>query len=255
MYYELYIDQFAAEQFLIGYLLLSVCVRLQRRKVSKIRIAAGSLGNTVLSVLSVCIGRPHGALAGIFLAGMIVFGMRPLFQFWKDLRMLLFLTVCFAGSLELILGMIPVSAAAGSIAAVFLVRKGWEIHRRQGDVQGQLLKVKLYQKEQILCLQAIWDTGNQLQEPFTGKPVSIVEESAAKGLLKEGWEMEKGYFLIPYHSLGTRKSWMRGITIDKLEVLLEDQTIQVKRPVLGLYKGKVSSAGRYQVILHPDHMK
>ena len=65
---------------------------------------------------------------------------------------------------------------------------------------------------------------------------------------------ERGCYLIPYHSLGTEKSWMHGVMIDKLEIVREKTVLSVKKPMIGLYEGAVSSTQRYQVILHPEHL-
>ena len=46
---------------------------------------------------------------------------------------------------------------------------------------------------------------------------------------------------------------MRGVTIDSMTVELSEGTAVIKRPVLAIYDGQVSTGGRFQVILHPLH--
>lgn len=253
VYYEFYIDQFAAEQVFTGYLLLAVCVRLRRREVSWKRIAAGSVVNAVFAAAFVCMGIPQGAIAGMIAAGVIVFGGKQIRPFVEDLLMLLFVTMCFAGVLELVLALVPLPVSIGSAAAAGVLQKGWKTFAEKRRLDGRLLSVRLSFGECTKELTAIWDTGNQLTEPLTGGPVSIVEAEAVSELLGENWEMRRGFFMIPYHSLGTEKSWMRGVAIDRLEVLLDGEKITVERPVFALYEGKVSSTEHYQVILHPKH--
>ena len=254
MYYEFYIDQFAVEQVLTGYLLLAVCVRLRRREISWKRIAAGSVVNAVITAAFVCMGIPQGAIAGMVAAGVIVFWGKQIRLFVEDLLMLLFVTMCFAGVLELVLALVPLPVSIGSATAAAVLQKGWKTFAEKRRLDGRLLSVRLSFGECTKELTAIWDTGNQLTEPLTGQPVSIVETGAARELLGENWEMRRGFFMIPYHSLGTEKSWMRGVAIDRLEVLLDGEKITVERPVFALYEGKVSSTERYQVILHPKHI-
>ena len=88
---------------------------------------------------------------------------------------------------------------------------------------------------------------------MTGNAVSILASSEAKKLLEEGWERERGFFLIPYHSLGRERAWMRGVSIDDMKVEQEGRITEAKHVVLAIYEGQISSAGRYQMILHPEH--
>lgn len=254
MYYEFYIDQFAVEQILTGYLLLAVCVRLRRREISWKRIAAGSVVNAAFAAAFVCMGIPQAAIAGMVAAGAVVFGRQTIHCFLEDLLMLLFVTMCFAGVLEMVLALTPLPVSIGSVAAAAAWQKGWQRFVEKKRLDGRLLKVRLSFGKETKELWAIWDTGNQLTEPLTGQPVSIVEAGEARELLGADWELRRGFFMIPYHSLGTEKSWMQGVAIDRLEVLLDGEKITAERPVFALYEGKVSSTGRYQVILHPKHI-
>ena len=99
------------------------------------------------------------------------------------------------------------------------------------------------------------DTGNRLQEPLTGRAVSIVEAAAARRLLGETWEQRRGFYLIPYHSIGTSQGWLRGVTIDSMAVKLPGGTAVIKRPVMAIYEGQVSTREQFQMILHPLHTR
>lgn len=264
VYYEFYIDQFIAEQLLTGYLLLSVSVRLQKKEVSRKKIAAGSIADAVLEAVFICLGIPGGGLAGMLTAGLIVFwrrekhgltisGRSRVYCLAVDMISLLFVTVCFGGTLELLLSLLPLPAVFGSLAASLLIKKGWQHFCRNGLEHETFLSVRLYWQDRKETFQAIRDTGNQLTEPLTKVPVSIVDADAADRLLGKEWEQRRGFYMIPYHSLGTEKSWMRGVKIDRLEILSGDQKAVIEHPVLALYDGKVSSGNRYQVILHPQH--
>lgn len=255
MYYEIYIDQFAAEQFLISVLLLSICMRLQRRKVSWKRIAAGSLLNTVIAVLSICTGHFYSTGIGILAAGAAVFPIRPIRSFGKALLMLLFVTAVFFGVLNILTELLLLPVSIGSIGTFLIVKAVLMLFFKNRVWDGRLMEVHLCWENQKKVQKAIWDTGNQLTEPLTGVPVSIMEKETAYSLLGENWESRRGFYLIPYHSLGTRKSWMRGVALDALEVVTDGKTITVEHPVFAIYDGKVSSTGSYQVILHPKHSR
>lgn len=253
MYYEIYIDQFFVEQLLTGYILLCLCLKLQGRTISRGRIAAGSIANAVWATVCILQGALDGIVFGIAAAGLAVFPKKTAKQFAKDLLRLLFVTICFSGTLELLMELCSVPVAAGGAAAGVAVRYGWKLYEQKKPAAGRRIEVHLYWKNQKEQLWAIWDTGNQLTEPLTGQPVSIIEKQAAERLLGEHWQERRGFYMIPYHSLGTNKSWMQGVAIDAMEVVQNGTIFTVKRPVLAIYEGQVSSTKRYQVILHPKH--
>lgn len=253
MYYEIYIDQFFMEQLLTGYILLWLCLRLQKRTLSWGRLAAGSIGNAVWATGCILHGALKAAALGIFAAGLAVFPKKTVKQFGKDLFMLLFVTICFSGTLELLLELCSVPIAAGGAAAGAAVRYGWKLYETKKPGAGRLLEVHLYWQDQKEELWAIWDTGNQLTEPLTGQPVSIMEKQVADRLLGEHWQERRGFYMIPYHSLGTNKGWMQGVAIDAMEVVQNGTSFTIKKPVLAIYEGQVSSTRQYQVILHPKH--
>ncbi len=255
MYYECYIDQFIAEQLLTGFLLLRVTVRLLKEEVSWKRIAAGSAVNACLMAAFLCLGIPYPGIAGMAAAGAAVFFGKRKHVFFKNVAALLFVTLCFGGAAEVLLSLLPLPAVFGWLCAAETVQAGWKLLCRRREEKENHLTVRLYWQERSETLRAIRDTGNQLTEPLSGAPVSIVRLDAVKTLLGEGWECRRGFYMVPYHSLGTEKSWMRAVAFDRMEILEEHRVIMVSHPVVAFYDGKVSAGDGYQMILHPQHCR
>ena len=75
-------------------------------------------------------------------------------------------------------------------------------------------------------IRLLLDTGNLLREPYTARPVMIVEKSALKGMfdndvldeLREIFDGKRnipsGMFLIPYKSIGNRCGFLLGVRPD-----------------------------------------
>lgn len=107
--------------------------------------------------------------------------------------------------------------------------------------------------KQIHC-KGLWDTGNSLYDPISQRPVLILEK---KELIRNRVEIkQQQYRIIPYHSIGRRKDFLEGFIAN--EVCLTDigelgelQRMRRQNVVIGIYDGKLSKDGAYQMILHP----
>lgn len=252
MYYEFYIDQFAAEHILSGCLLLMITARVLKRKVPRIRIVTGSIVQTAIVILFLFAEVSWGYVFALAAAGIVTFGKKEKGLLLRVIGTLFAVTICFGGILEVLMNVMHVPAVVGMTAAAAVLYAAIWLQERKHRA-GVSAAVTLRRGEKTIHVQALVDTGNHLREPLTGSAVSILASSEAKKLLEEGWEQEKGFFLIPYHSLGRERAWMRGVSIDEMKVEQDNRITEVKRVVLAIYEGQISSAGRYQMILHPEH--
>lgn len=89
-------------------------------------------------------------------------------------------------------------------AALWLVER---VLRRRAPVQHSFT-VTVYREGQAATLSCLYDSGNHLTEPFSGRPVLVAERAAlaALGQLPQGAEQLSragpGWRLIPFESLG-----------------------------------------------------
>lgn len=233
--------------------MIAAAAAFGRLKLSRMRTAAASAANAAAVTLLVCLGLPGWYFLGLLLAGGIAFAGKGREEFLRGLFFLLLAGVCFGGILEALTGMLGLPLMAGTVLAVLLLRFAGRILTRQKALRDNLVTVRLQWEERTETLCGMIDTGNRLKEPLTGRPVSIVDAAPALRLLGETWEERRGFYLIPYHSIGTGKGWLRAVTIDCMTVELSEGTAVIKRPILAIYDGKVSAGGAFQLILHPMH--
>lgn len=111
-----------------------------------------------------------------------------------------------------------------------------------------LYEIRIVKADNEVQTTALCDTGNSLREPYTKKPVSVLQYDVIEEVLTEN----EHYTLIPFHSVGKSNGMLVGITADYMEVKNEKESITIANPVLGLYKGKFSGKGHYKMLLNPD---
>ncbi len=257
MYFEFYIDQFFVEQFITEYLLLSLAGMLCRGSPAWSRLLSGSLAGAAGMTIFVCMGRPCLYFLSFLTAAALALWRRELRREWRYNRncmlWLLAVTICFGGVFTALRQLLPfpVMTCAGLAFAVSYVVLRSVTH--QFRTAEQQTVVTLFWEGRSVVLDGFLDTGNQLTEPVTGYPVSVASQEALAGLLTEAWEEKRGFCLIPYHSLGASDGWMRGVTLDEMQVTMRKKCKVISRPLIALYDGQVSARREYQILLHPEH--
>lgn len=252
MFYEFYIDQFTAEHLLSGYLLLLSAASAAGQKKSFRRLLTGDLVGVLTMLLLVCSGIRGWYFSGMLVAGLTVFGEKNLKRTVRHLILLILVTFCFSGFLHGIVQISGLTGAAAMSTAGVLMYHGirWKKEKEYTEV---ICSVCLKWKDKSCRIQALLDTGNNLREPLTGRPVSILEQREAEKLLGNVWEQRKGFYLIPYHSLGTEKAWMKAVTVDRMQIEYAGKSVMVESPVIALYQGNIGK--NCQMILHCEHVR
>lgn len=143
--------------------------------------------------------------------------------------------------------MAQIAAAAVVVAtAVFL-----SVYR---DLAGRrnIYEVRLNENGEEIAVKALFDTGNALCDPLSGRPVSVMEDS---GKVRE-WmaRYPQKYRAIPYRSVGNEHGILEGIVIDELVIKKEDGQVVRKGTVVALYGGKLSKNGDFKMILNHSLM-
>ena len=114
--------------------------------------------------------------------------------------------------------------------------------------QRHIYEVILTENGEDVVVRALFDTGNLLADPVTGKPVSIIEETEE---IKQ-WmtRYPHKYKIIPYQSIGKEHGILEGIVVDELMIQKEKEQVVKKETIVALYKGKLSKDGAFQMILN-----
>lgn len=265
MYIELYLDILFFLNFFLNYLLLRSVQVLTGKPSKRVRCmlgsAVGAFGvctfvclpihityvnllpvHVVTSTLMVKIGckikdaKDLGkSVAALYFTGFLWGGMFLFLYQNREvirLRTFLFLSVLFYELLVWSVGMF----------------------RRQQKHRERYCEVTLYVKEKSKKVRGLYDTGNQLTDPFSKCPVSVVDEQILQELFREsGVKMEelKPHY-IPYRAVGTAKGALLTVTVDAMEIQMRGQSCRIVRPVLAVSKESVSFTRHYQLILNPD---
>ncbi|KUG03571.1 sporulation sigma-e factor processing peptidase (spoiiga) [hydrocarbon metagenome] len=134
-----------------------------------------------------------------------------------------------------------------------------------------LLKFRVEMKfEQKTCTgKGFLDTGNSLRDPLTNKPVIIAEYDFLKhclpgdvqkamesnndedrmldDLIVSSWS--RRLRLIPFTSIGKSNGMLVGMRADEVKVDLGKNHPLYKNMVIGIYKGKLTSQNKYQMLV------
>lgn len=150
---------------------------------------------------------------------------------------------------------------------------------------GQILQKRLVQNlfrvpvkvlfgESEVRVEALIDTGNQLHDPLSHKPVMVMEYSALKSLFPQEVQsaFEKGgdpdlmlvldslsqttwftrFRVIPFTSLGRENGLLIGFRPDRVEVYNGGSLVCTRNVIVGVYHQELSPEGTYRALLHPD---
>ena len=249
-----YIDELAALNFTVDYLLLSAAAALSSVYASRLRRMAGALVGAAYACLAFFLPRPllagwagKSACAGIMV--LCAFG----YENWRRFaRRCLMLSVCgalFAGFALLLGGaqrvrggtlyadMPGIVVLALCTCAYILVE--WILHfsRRTGEDAPDLVRIEIEVDGKRASFSAMRDTGNRLRDPLGGEQVLVCELSALEGVLParvyaclsenpDGAEAvralagigERRWRLVPFRTLGQTHGLLPAFAPEKLFV-------------------------------------
>lgn len=282
-------------------ILLATCI-IVKRKIRPWRLTAGALfGATYALVMFV----PHGALfttwIGKALASLlmvlIVLPYRNLLELARNTAVLYAVTFLMAGAVLAMHFAVPaMTLASGTIVhggrVAFATSLGgmaivvgvpislWLLHmavgraRRVKNMASSLCEVRAVVGGQAVEFTGLLDTGNQLRDPLSQRPVTLLDADifkklmpAAVGVLLEApgdlmTRLSKiGHLgataptlsLVPYRGAGGAETVTVAVKPDRVELRLPDGSVRVAGPCLLAYHARpLSGDGRFQAILHPD---
>ena len=128
--------------------------------------------------------------------------------------------------------------------------------------------IKIDINEKSLYTNAIIDTGNFLREPITKAPVIVLEKNELINIVPDyilnnldkiiiGKNLDLGEYaskirIIPFTSLGRENGILLGIKADKVLVEVEENSINIKNIIIGIYNGILSKNGKYHALIGLD---
>lgn len=250
--YEVYVDVYFVENVLLDMLvLLSVAFLIRKRPVLWRFFAASVLGGAG-AVLILWSGLGYGM---VYVLAVLVLDMAMCLLLFADISQIFVQVIYFhglgfvytkIGSCMAALGIGQyerIAASALFVSAVFFV----------GAYKKKLEKQRLYTVHIVeggkqLDFQALFDTGNSLTDPYTGKPVSIVEEN--EDILCWLHAKPQKYRIIPFRSIGKKNGILEGTEVEELIICSREGQKIEKDAVIAVYKGSLSGDGSFQMILN-----
>lgn len=162
----------------------------------------------------------------------------------------------------------------GVVMAGILARRGAALVRRGWKKENFLLQVEVFAAGRSCLISALIDTGNDLVEPVSGKPVIVAQYKSLQGLLPQGlrllWQRsageepaqlmqaaaglaggwEKRLRLIPFASIGKNHGMLLGFQPDKI-IIYGEHKLETREAIVGLYATELGK-GEYQAIINPS---
>jgi len=127
-----------------------------------------------------------------------------------------------------------------------------------------------------ILLEALIDTGNELRDPLSQKPVMIVEYEAIKNILPKDFRYRFEKYaatditkvveparvpswltrvrLIPFNSIGKHHGMLLGFKPDMV-VMFSQEKVITKDVIVCLYHKPLSSRGSYRAVLNPEMLE
>ena len=262
MYYELYMDVFFLENFMMDYLMLITVRRILHCGSARWRILLGSFLGSLLTCIGILLpggNTFYGVLKwswlylGVSVIMIVVgLGIRKLRPFLRAMVVLMITGILLGG----VMGMLKPFFRRG-LGLFFLltvicyqVLKGIvKVMEHFRNMQSIKYMVTLCMKDKSCCINAIVDTGNLLHDPVTGKPVHIVTRRCV--LRTWGNQPASGIRYVPFTSLGKENGMLPVIEMDWMYVQGENG-FRIEKPLIGISSGSSAFGEEYEMILSSE---
>lgn len=275
--YIVYLDVFFMINFIMDYMIILITSRIAKVKKKRIRQLAGAGCGALYSVIVIKPLTNHLfkiTLVNILIAAVMVlisFGFTSASVYIKNVFLLFVVSFTMSGIINYlyystIIGKYVRNVLSGNsnkvvnarkfilvsilayillsaiVRIIFSVRKDMELY----------YDVKITFRGKSVVVRGLYDTGNGLTEPVSGKMVHIAEYKILKPLLEGDEKAKENIYVIPFHSIGEEDGIMYGIRMDEMVVLVDDEPKFLYNPIIGIYTGNVSKRGNYSVILNRE---
>mgnify|MGYP005755611253 CR=1 FL=1 len=293
MQIEVYVDILFLINFIMVYFIFFIVNKLIKSKISLKRLAFSSFFATLLYILTI-IFIPFSNILSIFIVSFIfiisiIIGFKPktIKYFFKIFLLVNITSFCIGGGsialfyyinlnsvlnnlLDFTIQHFPLKILIISIISAYIIIKLFLSWYKKIFIKKQsFYNITLYKNNTNVSLNALLDTGNNLKEPITKKPVIIAEFIAIKPILpeklkiifyeKQEDDLNKLLTLdntadirfIPFKSIGKKSGLLIGIKIDKLEIHTENKII-LKDAIVAISNFNLSNDNFYNALLNPE---
>ena len=194
----------------------------------------GGLG-IAASMVRICFGRNRQLFGrGVYLllvctlttGGLLVWLQRALPVFFRKYSVLVILS--------------------GASILYFAVRSFTLRYRRNSK---RIVSVRLVMQGRVYEAKGLFDTGNSLREPISGKPVCVLDRQLAQKI-EETIPIQK-IVMIPFHTVGKDEGVLYGARFDSLQV--EDgRCTAIPDAIVAFSHRNFAESEKFQILLHPE---
>ncbi len=275
--YVVYLDVFFMINFIMDYLIIIITSKIAGVKNKRIRKIAGATFGALYSVIIIKPLINHllrVTLINLAVAAVMVlisFGFICIGVYIKNVILLFLVSFAMSGIINYlyyttIIGKYMRSVLCGDSNKVVNARKFIFVSLLAYVLLNLAVKLVLFirkdaqlyydakitYKGKSVVVRALFDTGNGLCDPISGKMVHIAEYKILKPLLEGDEKAKENICVIPFHSIGKDDGVMYGIRMDEMVVLVDGEPKFLYSPIIGIYVGNISKQGKYSVILNRD---
>lgn len=273
----IYADVIFAINFVSAYIMLYILGKIINRVTpKKKRLLLASAFGAISSVAVFCMESPAWCMYTIRIISVFAMIFIAFFEFRKRLihQFAWFLMLCgiLMISMTFIAGMLGKTVGIVSKAGVlyFDISPGVFLLSFAGAYGVMILFIKLFKNRKnkryyrmtvthnnkSVSVTALFDSGNLLKEPITGKPVSILEWEKAKMLFNNNYVFsdlgnhieEMRLWLIPFNSLGNPSGMLFGFLADSIYIPEEKKTID--KTFIAVYESRLSKNEEYHALIN-----
>lgn len=283
--YEVYVDVLFGNCLVMNYLILTVTGIFLKRSATRFRRILVSVLCTGICLACLLSEIPEGLKTVLgfgvseILALTLTFHVKAGDGLLNGVICMYLLTFLYGGCLSFGENRIPYLKEHGytmpvlliaGIVCYELVRSVYRRAEKSREKREKLYRVRFEWKGKEYSCIGLYDTGNQLYEPIRKLPVCVLNREILPAEAENCPDA-----VVPFHSLGCQNGLLYGVFVEKFRVspfirtqcgadeekqALKDgksgsdthSTNTEKRVLLGMYRGQVSKAGEYQMILHPE---
>ena len=280
----LYIDIIFLENLIMNYVILLSTGIINKEKNNKLMLIISSIIGSVYSIMECIleIDMYSNQMLKIILSISMVyvaFKASNIKKFIKQLIIFYLTSFTFGGCAFFLLYYIKPEqiitdsgryilkiVVLGAILGFFILHTALKIVKSKVDKKVTIKLIKIIYNNKSHIVKAMLDTGNLLCDPITKVPVVIVERDKLKNILPQqilninekeiisynfnylDEEIQTRLKIIPFKSIGNENGILIGFKPDYLEIEYEDEIINIKDAIIGIYENKLSKSDRYSAI-------
>lgn len=258
--YEVYIDIYFIQNVMMDMQLLILVLLLLKERIRWKRLAAASLAGGAGAVLILVSGIRFGVLYVLSVLALdavmvLICICHPAacnkIPFWRPAVGVIYLhgmMSAYGKLMECLVRLVGVRCVWLIATVVLTGIVAFLVVYRNRSNRKQIYDVTLTENGEDIALRALFDTGNLLHDPVSGKPVSVMEETDE--IRQWMTKYPQKYRIIPYQSVGNEHGILEGIVVERMMIQKEDGEVVKKEAVVALYKGRLSRDGTFQMILN-----